>query len=350
MRQLHPNIDDAPFTILFIFFRSMSVPSVIVGCDVSKAKLDLAIMNVDGQVLEQFIVGNTSEGVAEILRKLLPFGQVKLILEATSFYHYRLAFTARETGHDVRVVNPYLMKQFIKVGLRKTKTDKMDARRLAQIGRTDVFIPPFTETLNDIRAKTLSKSVVQFRKFKRIASQRLHQLEEMDVFVGGLGGIVETFENMANTFKQTIDEAGELLRACTPEDTKLIATIPGVSETTAAEVCASLGDVTRFKTRDAIAAFAGLDPSQSTSGSSVRGKSRITKHGSTLLRGALSRAAWGAMMHNPRFRAYWEKKKKEGKHYYEIMVAVARKILQLIYSMLISRKPYDPLRCPQTGT
>jgi transposase len=111
------------------------------------------------------------------------------------------------------------------------------------------------------------------------------------------------------------------------EDKKYVSSVVGVSPYSAAVYLAELGDVTRFATKHQLTAFAGIDASVFESGNYKRKQgNRISKRGSKYLRKQLYYAAKTASIFDPELKEYYSKKKKEGKHYNVIMIAVARKI------------------------
>lgn len=123
-----------------------------------------------------------------------------------------------------------------------------------------------------------------------------------------------------------------------------VTTIPGVSATTGAQIVAEIGDVGRFGGAAAIVKYAGLNPGVDESGKfSARGVP-ITKHGSPYLRRALWLAANRARQHDPRLRAFYEKKRREGKPHRVAVTAVARKLCHVVYAVMRDGEPYDPAK------
>lgn len=325
--------------------------SFSVGCDVSKRTLDLAVMRETREIKETFRVSNDSSGYAEILRRLKPLGSdLRVILEATSHYHLELALTLSEAGTEVIVLNPLIMKKFASSGIRKTKTDRVDAKLLAKIGFLEPRLKVFHETRASIEQKLLSQMIGSLKKKRRECSQRLHQIEETR-FVSGVAGAacISSLQAIMKTADVEIEDLERRLLDLVGNKARLISTIPGIGLGSAARIVAELGDVMRFRDRDQVTAFAGLDPSIHESGSSIHGRSRITKRGSPELRSVLGQVAWGAMMHNAHFKSYADKKKAEGKHYFTILVATAKKLLLIIYAMLRNGTPYNPALHSQIG-
>lgn len=313
-----------------------------IGCDVSKAKLDFAVIGPGQKAIGSFVVSNDEKGHAEAIKKLASHKESLVIMESTSHYHVEIAFAFREAGMRVVVLNPLTVRKYVVSGIRKTKTDKADAKLLAKIGFLEHDLKFFNETRENIERKMLSQLIKKLQKDHQAHAQRLHQLEDqMKEGNVTLGIMIDSINELLESCSMQIERLQNKLIQLVGPEAELIASIPGVGLASAACIVAELGDVGRFKGRNQVAAFAGLDPSIRESGSSVHGRSRITKRGSRELRGVLGRVAWGAMMHNPVFKKYYQDKAKEGKHYFAILVAMSRKMLLIIYSMLKSKTPYD---------
>ena len=116
--------------------------------------------------------------------------------------------------------------------------------------------------------------------------------------------------------------------------------VPGVGYTTGAIILAEIGDIHRFKTDDQLLAYAGLDPSVYQSGN-FEGNYRISKRGSSILRFAIYHVAQAAVKFDPVFKAYYLKKKSEGKRHRVIIGHVTKKILRVIRSILKNNSTYS---------
>jgi transposase len=131
-----------------------------------------------------------------------------------------------------------------------------------------------------------------------------------------------------------------LVKANTP-----LKTIPGIGTVCAAAILGEIGDITRFGRPASLVAYAGLDPSIYESGEFTGTKNHLSKRGSTYLRRALWLASDRARMFDPCFCAYYEKKRSEGKCHKVAISAVARKLCNTIFAVLMSNTPYV---CPLT--
>ncbi|WP_264229263.1 IS110 family RNA-guided transposase [Acholeplasma laidlawii] len=141
------------------------------------------------------------------------------------------------------------------------------------------------------------------------------------------------------TIENQIDQINQLLEHHITESKTTLLSIPGVGTQTGAIILAEIGDINRFKSDDALLAYAGLDPSVYQSGN-YEGSFKISKRGSSILRWAIFQAAKVAVIHDPVFNAYYEKKKSEGKHYLTIIGHVTKKLLRVIRSILKNNSVY----------
>ena len=141
------------------------------------------------------------------------------------------------------------------------------------------------------------------------------------------------------TIESQIDQINQLLEHHITESKTTLLSIPGVGTQTGAIILAEIGDINRFKSDNALLAYAGLDPSVYQSGN-YEGNFKISKRGSSILRWAIFQAAKIAVIHDPVFNAYYEKKKSEGKHYLTIIGHVTKKLLRVIRSILKNNSVY----------
>lgn len=156
------------------------------------------------------------------------------------------------------------------------------------------------------------------------------EIREYFALIGYLG------EKLARADRQI--EA--MLEAIAP----LVLTIPGVSVTLGAQIVAEIGDIGRFRSGASVVKYAGLNSGVSQSGKFEAKGSPITKTGSPYLRRAVWLAAESARKFDPKLKAFYEKKRSEGKGHRVAVTAVARKLCHVIYAVMRDQAPYDPDR------
>jgi transposase len=120
-----------------------------------------------------------------------------------------------------------------------------------------------------------------------------------------------------------------------------ITSIPGVGPVTGAAILAEIGDIHRFEAPEKLVAYAGIDPTVYQSGDFEATETHISKRGSPFLRLAIWQAASMAAIYDSQLKAYYLKKKAEGKHHRVAVGAVARKLLARIYIILKENRPYE---------
>ena len=120
-------------------------------------------------------------------------------------------------------------------------------------------------------------------------------------------------------------------------------TIPGVSSKTIAAVISECGDLSRFKTPIKFIGYLGLFPTENSSGN-PKSTGHLSKRGSSLAKHALYMASVSCLLHNKELKQYYDTKKSQGKSKQEGIIAVARKLATIIYSIFRYNTPYDPSR------
>lgn len=139
-----------------------------------------------------------------------------------------------------------------------------------------------------------------------------------------------------------VGEVEERIRAGLDAVEPLILTIPGIGYTLGAQIVSEIGDVRRFRNASSIVKYAGINPSISQSGKFSSDDNHITKQGSPYLRRALYLVAMAQLKLDTPFREYYAKKRADGKSHREALIALARKLVHVIYAVLSKQEPYDP--------
>jgi transposase len=126
------------------------------------------------------------------------------------------------------------------------------------------------------------------------------------------------------------------------QQSELLDSIPGIGETTAALLLSELTDITQYSSACQVAAYAGLVPRERQSGTSVRGRPRLSKIGNARLRRALYFPAITALRCSPFFQQWAEGLQERGKSKMSVICAVIRKLVHVAYGVLKSGKQFDP--------
>lgn len=314
--------------------------SGILGIDISKAKFDVALM-VAGKVKKTHIFENAPDGFQTLSSWLLKQGitTVAACMEATGCYGEALATYLYDQGIEVSVVNPAQIKSFSGAQLKRAKTDKADAKLIAQFYqqmKPDHWTPP------SLHVRELQALVQRLTSLAQMEGQEQNRMQVAPAVIR------PSIETVLATIKSEIKTVEELIRdhidrhPDLKDQSALLDSIPGIGKATIARLLAFIGDVQRFEHAKALAAFAGLNPTVHQSGSSVRGKPHLSKKGNSLLRKALYMPAIVARRYNPVIKEFADRLKKAGKSNMVIIGAVMRKLLHIVYGVLKSGMPFDP--------
>lgn len=317
----------------------MSQP--ILGIDVAKASLAVCLLLENRSLHKDF--ANTPSGITALLAWLAHHTPqpVHACLEATGIYGDDVALALYQAGHTVSVVNPARIADYAKSQGARNKTDPVDAALIARFCQKEqppAWTPP-PEEVRELRAL-----VRHLHALQQMHQQEANRLSEGNppssvrtVLEAHLAFLAQQIAQLEQQIDQQIERHAELKR-----QHDLIASIKGLGGRTAAVVLAEIGDVRLFGSARQLAAYAGLNPREYRSGSSVRKHTRLSKIGNADLRAALYMPALSAVQHNPQVRALRERLLARGKSKMAAIGAAMRKLLHLVYGVVKSGKPFDP--------
>ena len=316
----------------------MTLP--VLGIDVSKKQFHVVLIGAAGRTPARAFA-NRAAGFAQLAAWLQrqDAACVHACLEATGSYGEELARFLHQAGHRVSVVNPRRIRAFADSELARNKTDPLDAgliARFCQAHHPPAWVPPPPE---------VAELEALVRRLDALEEMRQQEANRLDVARPAVqSSIAEHLAFLQQQIAQTQQairdhfDSHPDLRA----RRDLLVSIPGIAEKTAAKLLAEIPQLEQFSQARQVAAFAGLNPRQYTSGSSVRGRSRLSKIGSPRLRQALYMPALVALRHNPVIRGLARRLTLRGKQPMVIVGAAMRKLLHLAYGVLKSGVPFDP--------
>lgn len=322
------------------------------GLDVHKETTYATVLDTDGQVVTQRKMRN--EEIPEFLE---PLNVEKVAMEAST-YIIPMYRKLTEQGYAVTVSHP---KKTRYIAEARIKSDRVDSKALAELLRLDSlptsYIPPMelaalrekirrrafiVRQVSKLKVKI--RDVLAYEGVKPPEGYGLFTRKGVDWLQGlGLDSVDCYLRLMAPLHREVLLLSKELRGMARGDpDVKLLMTIPGVGYYIGLLIKAEVGDITRFKSGDHLASYAGLVPSTRSSGG-VERHGRITREGSRWLRWALVEAA---MVHirydSPVTRFYHGVAERRGRK--PALVAVARKLATVCYSVLVNGRPYfNPL-------
>jgi transposase len=312
------------------------------GIDISKLKFNLCLINTNGK-LKHKVLPNTTTGFEQLLDWLSKQGieRIHACLEATGTYGESLSLFLHEAGHMISVVNPAAIKAFAASRLSRTKTDKVDAELIARfcLAQAPPAWTPLPPEVRELQALV--------RRLESLIEMRV--MEENRLSSGITVEVVrDSVEEHLAYLSEQIGRTEKLIRKHInnhpglKQQSQLLDSIPGIAETTAALLLSEMTDITQYRSARQVAAYAGLVPRERQSGSSVRGRTRLSKIGNARLRRALYFPAITALRCSEFFQSWARGLQERGKSKMSVICAVMRKLIHLAYGVLKNGKPFDP--------
>jgi len=393
------------------------VPITAVGIDVSKNKSWVAIRRPGGEVLvEPFMINHDVEGINELISIIKKIdGDVKIVMEHTGMYWRQIATSLKVCGFHVCVVNAMLIHDFSDNSLRKVKTDRADALKIANYALSYwMDLPEYSiEDDNRILLKMQCRMYERMQKTSTILRNELIAL--LDQTFPNINRIFDSqtivssghlkwvdfvkrfwhketvtstsFSSFADTFQKWCKRNGyqfsyakaeeifhlaknsvatfpkndstkilitqsansltvilENLKTIRDEMYNLASKLPefnivmsmhGVGKITGPSLIAEIGDVRKFKSKNALVDFAGMDAPPYQSGMFESSSRHVSKRGSPHLRRTLFQTASMILVscnfEDPVF-CFMDRKRNEGKHFYVYTVAGCAKFLRIYYA------------------
>ena len=314
-----------------------------VGIDISKSSFTACICQVNEQ--EDLIFSkvqkfsNDKKGFNQLLRwarKTSSYLETNFLMEATGVYYENLAHHLHKIKQSVSVVLPNTSKHYFASLNIKTKTDEIDAKVLSQFGverRHRAWAPPSPVYLE---LRNLTRFYVQLQEQKTALNNIKHSKEyayDIQKFIlSGNKKIIAEIDKQIQVCKVKVAE----LISKDPElklKVNKLSTIKGVGVLTIATILAETLGFEHVKNAKQLASYAGYDVVQRESGTSIKGKTRISKKGNRYIRNALYFPAMVACRYNPELKQKYLRiiQKKSSKMIGQ--VAIQRKLLLLIYTL-----------------
>jgi len=324
----------------------------VVGIDVAQKELVVSLGKMQDdwtpEVYARKTFTNTQKGFIDLMAWVKKLTDqtiaVRYVMEATGVYHESLAYFLNDQGQEVTIVLPNKISNYMKTLETKTITDKTAAEAIAMFGlekKLDLWKKPKPIFK---RIRQLTREREQLIQSRTIAKNQLHA-EQAEAEPGK--STLERLKKQIAFFEKQEREINQELRALINTDEqvtssiKLITSLSGIGYLTAATVLAETNGFELVKNKRQVSSYAGFDVKEKQSGTSVKGKSRISKKGNKYLRKAMHMPALSAIRHDERFKAIYARLVAKHGIKMKAAVAVQRKLLEMIYTIHKTGVPYD---------
>ncbi|MHB9148285.1 MAG: IS110 family RNA-guided transposase [Candidatus Amoebophilus sp.] len=309
-----------------------------VGIDISKSFFDVALPN--GQAYLYYKFDNNQDGF-EALLKVLP-RECVVVMEASGPYYLRLAAYLTEQTIGVSVINPLVIRRFCQMRMSRAKTDKKDSKMIAEYGQIEkpgLWQPPQRHV---VALQQIEALLNNLHKEHTAVSNQLEGFKS--------SGMLDT--KLERMIKGELKHKQELIDKLTKQMEELakkhygsmladLESIPGLGRKTATMLIVLSGGFNRFSNYRKLSSYIGLSPRIFESGTSIKGKARITKMGMSRIRAMLYLCSWSAKRCNKACYQLYERLLAKGKAKKVALIAVVNKLLKQAFAIATKQTVYN---------
>jgi transposase len=308
------------------------------GIDISKSFFDVAFLQAGHFIYHKF--SNNGEGFKALLKVLRPGSQV--VMEASGPYYLRLACFLHDEGIALSVINPLVIRRFSQMRMSRAKTDKKDAKLIAEYGNSE---QPALWQKPEQHVITLQQTEALLARLQIEYTALSNQLESFDS-----SGMLE--KQLRKEISAELLHKDRLIKKLTKQMEQIakehysdmladLESIPGMGRKTAMMLTVLSAGFTRFDNYRKLSSYIGICPRIFESGSSVKGKARICKMGMSRIRAILYVCSWSASRCNKACRNLYERLLKKGKAKKLALIAVANKLLKQAFAIATQKTKYN---------
>jgi len=320
-----------------------------VGIDVSKLTLDVTILRPHNRKFRHRVFDNSDEGYSRLKEWLcndhgIEFQRTLFCLEHTGLYTRSIdRFLIENRGYVWKESSLHIKKS---LGLTRGKNDKIDSRRIAEYAyrfsdKADVngLYPSGIQVLRDLLTtrerliKSLKSIMVSVNELKRVDIRQAVTLETYQM--AAIRGLKESIREVETAMFEAVFNERQLRTYC-----EMATSIPGVGKILFIKLIVYTQVFTRFKSVRQLACYCGVAPFEHRSGTSINGKTGVSKFANMDLKSTLHLATLSAIQHNPDLKAYYQRKVAEGKSKMCVVNAVRNKLLSRIIAVINRQTPY----------
>jgi transposase len=324
----------------------------VAGIDVAQKELVVSLGNMDGEAATKVYAyktfANTETGIKALTvwvkSKTDPQYPLRYVMEATGVYHEGLAYHLSDKGYSVSIVMPNKISNFFKTLEVKTVTDKSMSEAIAMFGlekKLENWVQP-KKILRELRQ--ISRERDQVVCERTVMKNQLHaDKSEAYPNESTLKRIKERIEMADTHLKAILSEIKGIIKGDVKlkQDIEIVTSVMGIGVLTAAAIVSETNGFELISSKKQVTSYAGFDVKEKESGTSVKGKARISKRGNKHLRKAMYMPALAAIRHSPRYKAIYTRILARTGIKMKAAVAVQRKLLELAYTLYTTRKLYQ---------
>lgn len=324
----------------------------VAGIDIAQKELVVTLgrlyQDLHPELYSSKVFANTAKGFVSMVQWVTQTAgsdtAVKYVMEATGVYHEGIAYFLHDQGHELSIVMPNKMSNYQKTLQIKTITDRTSSEVIARFGlerKLDPWVKPKPVFK---RLRQLVRERNQLVEIRTISKNQLHA--EMAEAEPNKGTIARVNKQIALYNKQEEEIKKEIAALVKTDEqvrqsVEIMSSAPGIGTLTATTVLAETNGFELVRNKRQLSSYAGLDIVEKQSGTSVRGKSKISRKGNKHLRKAMHLPALSAIKCNERYKAIFTRLVSRHGVKMKAVVAIQRKLLELMYVLYKTNKPFD---------
>lgn len=320
------------------------------GIDVSKSTLDLSVVK-GGAVIQDQQISNEKGSLKEFLSSMksslnISNEEIVVCMEHTGIYCYKALGILHDLKIKVCLESALQIKQ--SQGMTRGKNDKVDARRIALYAYKNreelVFWKPQSEVFQKLQAMlTLRERLIMAKKQLQVPLQESVDFVEASI----VKSMKASSQPIIKVITKQLKALDLKIRATVQSDqeTKMqygyATSVTGVGPITALNVIIRTDGFQRIREAKKFACYSGVAPFKHESGSSIRGRTRVSKLANMTMKTLLSLAAASAIQYNQEMKQYYQRKLAEGKNKMSVLNAVRNKLISRIFACVTQKRNYE---------
>ncbi len=315
-----------------------------IGIDISKAELDICLLR-NGQA-EKFTIANSLKTISAFMKKHLKQEKAIIGMENTGRYGWVLLTVLEATEHTVFVIPPLHLSRSL--GLVRGKSDRIDAERICRFtlkNRHELKLHvPKRKVMRE-----LGVLLAERKRLLKMKGQVKRGMKELDLMVGGevKRQVTSVNTSLLNVLEAKVLKMEKLIRQLVRSDEtlsiqhRLLTSVPGIGPVLSWNIIYRTNEFISMTDPRKFACHAGVVPFEHSSGTSVRGRNRVSPFADRQFKAVLHMAAMCAVRLEGELQQYYLRKVEEGKNRMSVLNAVRNKLIHRAFAVIRNNRPYE---------
>ena len=324
--------------------------SYFLGIDISKKKFDGAL-TVDGKNFHSVESMNNSKDIRTLFKTLaeklaISYSQLVVCMEHTGVYCLPLLKFLVENQIKVCLESPIQIKS--SQGIVRGKNDKVDARRIAGYAyknRENLTLwRPQRLVIQKLKALLVTRDrLVKVRTILSVPINECEEFIEESIYKMMGQNCQQSLKALDQDIKKIETAIDQLVKQDLPlkKQYRLATSVTGIGKVTALNMIVSTGEFTRITESKKFACYSGVAPFEHSSGSSIKGRPRVSKMANMTIKTLLTMGAMSAIQHDPFLKNYYHRKVEEGKNSFNVINAVRNKLITRVFACVKGERMYQ---------